>query len=78
MKRNKEHEIDEYMFLDWVNNFISMQAFADFYYISKEEARVILSRAKIAREFEISNINDLPPEHILEYEDWYKKSFQFD
>ncbi len=57
MKRNKE---DEDLYLDWVNNFMTIERFAEYYSISKDHAIEIISRARIAREIEISNINKLP------------------
>ena len=36
----------ELAFLDWFNNFISQQGFADYYKIKLEEAKEVISKGK--------------------------------
>lgn len=47
-RRQARLETCERVYLDWVNNFITIQAFADHYGVSIREARRLIARGKAA------------------------------
>jgi hypothetical protein len=47
MKKAYEHFSDEYMYLDWVNNFLTVARFAEYYEMSEEQAIDLIQRMEI-------------------------------
>ena len=47
MKKAFEHFSDEYMYLDWVNNFLTVARFAEYYEMSEEQAHDLIKRMRM-------------------------------
>tara|TARA_B100001059_G_scaffold67417_1_gene64195 strand:+ start:2015 stop:2161 length:147 start_codon:yes stop_codon:yes gene_type:complete len=47
MKKAYEHFSDEHMYLDWVNNFLTVARFAEYYEMSEEQAIDLIQRMEI-------------------------------
>lgn len=45
MSRNNQDKIN--MYVDWLNNFLTVSAFADYYHIGDEEAENIINEGRI-------------------------------
>lgn len=49
-------EFLENLYLDWVNNFLSISTFAEYYGISDEFALALIAEAKLKREERLKTI----------------------
>jgi len=52
----------ETMYLDYVNNFVSTLAFAEYYSITTELATMVIEQGKIHHELSLNKFNDLTEE----------------
>ncbi|MDG1314517.1 MAG: hypothetical protein P8P29_03200 [Flavobacteriaceae bacterium] len=44
MKKTYEYFSDEHMYLDWVNNFLTVARFAEYYGMTEEQAHDLIKR----------------------------------
>ncbi len=47
MKKAFEHFSDKYMYLDWVNNFLTVARFAEYYEMSEKQAHDLIKRMRM-------------------------------
>jgi len=47
MKKAFEHFSDEHIYLDWVNNFLTVARFAEYYEMSEQQAHDLIKRMRM-------------------------------